>query len=314
MFPLNENQSCSLLYIQAYNMETENKKIEDIIGRIRVSSEISVLGEELREDILSELHHRMDVASRRTLWLKMVGVAAAVLLILGITNYVSFQEGYKQLNSQMVEMKNPLGLKSSLILSDGTKVTLNAGTTLSYPTAFVSDQRIVKVSGEAFFEVARDEKHPFIVKAENVNIRVLGTRFNVKAYEEENKIEVTLTEGRVGVGLDDQANQINIQAGQQVLFDKGKGLFSKRQVNLDYYTGWRDDLFYFNRVTFEEIAKQLERRFNVNVEITSDRLKQVVFTGDFVRGENLEQILRVMTADKRTGYTIHEEHVSIYVR
>lgn len=314
MFPLNENQSCSLLYIQAYNMETENKKIEDIIGRIRVSSEISVLGEELREDILSELHHRMDVASRRTLWLKMVGVAAAVLLILGITNYVSFQEGYKQLNSQMVEMKNPLGLKSSLILSDGTKVTLNAGTTLSYPTAFVSDQRIVKVSGEAFFEVARDEKHPFIVKAENVNIRVLGTRFNVKAYEEENKIEVTLTEGRVGVGLDDQANQISIQAGQQVLFDKGKGLFSKRQVNLDYYTGWRDDLFYFNRVTFEEIAKQLERRFNVNVEITSDRLKQVVFTGDFVRGENLEQILRVMTADKRTGYTIHEEHVSIYVR
>lgn len=293
-------------------METENKKIEDIIGRIRVSSEISVLGEEMREDILSELHHRMDVASRRTLWLRIMGAAAAVILVLGITNYVSFQEGYKQLNSQMVEMKNPLGLKSSLILSDGTKVTLNAGTTLSYPTAFVSDQRIVKVSGEAFFEVAHDEKHPFIVKAENVNIRVLGTRFNVKAYEEENKIEVTLTEGRVGVGLDDQANQISIQAGQQVLFDKGKGLFSKRQVNLDYYTGWREGKFYFNNHPLQKIAKQLERAFNVNIKISSDDLKEIAFTGDFVRGENLEQILRVMTANRRFCYKIDGDQVFIY--
>lgn len=293
-------------------METENKKIEDIIGRIRVSSEISVLGEEMREDILSELHHRMDVASRRTLWLRIMGAAAAVILVLGITNYVSFQEGYKQLNSQMVEMKNPLGLKSSLILSDGTKVTLNAGTTLSYPTAFVSDQRIVKVSGEAFFEVARDEKHPFIVKAENVNIRVLGTRFNVKAYEEENKIEVTLTEGRVGVGLDDQADQISIQAGQQVLFDKGKGLFSKRQVNLDYYTGWREGKFYFNNHPLQKIAKQLERAFNVNIKISSDDLKEIAFTGDFVRGENLEQILRVMTANRCFCYKIDGDHVFIY--
>lgn len=293
-------------------METENKKIEDIIGRIRVSSEISVIGEEMREDILSELHHRMDVASRRTLWLRIMGAAAAVILVLGITNYVSFQEGYKQLNSQMVEMKNPLGLKSSLILSDGTKVTLNAGTTLSYPTAFVSDQRIVKVSGEAFFEVAHDEKHPFIVKAENVNIRVLGTRFNVKAYEEENKIEVTLTEGRVGVGLDDQANQISIQAGQQVLFDKGKGLFSKRQVNLDYYTGWREGKFYFNNHPLQKIAKQLERAFNVNIKISSDDLKEIAFTGDFVRGENLEQILRVMTANRRFCYKIDGDQVFIY--
>lgn len=293
-------------------METENKKIEDIIGRIRVSSEISVIGEEMREDILSELHHRMDVASRRTLWIRIMGAAAAVILVLGITNYVSFQEGYKQLNSQMVEMKNPLGLKSSLILSDGTKVTLNAGTTLSYPTAFVSDKRIVKVSGEAFFEVAHDEKHPFIVKADNVNIRVLGTRFNVKAYEEENKIEVTLTEGRVGVGLDDQANQISIQAGQQVLFDKGKGLFSKRQVNLDYYTGWREGKFYFNNHPLQKIAKQLERAFNVNIKISSDDLKEIAFTGDFVRGENLEQILRVMTANRRFCYKIDGDQVFIY--
>lgn len=293
-------------------MERENNQIQDIIDRIRVSSEISVLGEEMREDILSELHHRMDVASRRTLWLRIMGAAAAVILVLGITNYISFQEGYKQLNSQMVEMKNPLGLKSSLILSDGTKVTLNAGTTLSYPTAFVSDKRIVKVSGEAFFEVAHDEKHPFIVKAENVSIRVLGTRFNVKAYEEENKIEVTLTEGRVGVGLDDQANQISIQAGQQVLFDKSKGLFSKRQVNLDYYTTWREGKFYFNNRPLHKIAKQLERAFNVNIKISSDDLKEIAFTGDFVRGENLEQILRVMTANRRFCYKIDGDQVSIY--
>lgn len=297
-------------------MDIEDKQIQDILNRIKVSDQVAEIGEEMRSDILSELHHRIDVSSRRLFVLKVMSAVASVVLLLGISNYVAFRAGYKRINSQVIEMVNPLGLKSSVVLSDGTKVTLNAGTRLSYPNAFVSGKREVAVSGEAFFEVAHDDKSPFIVKAENLNVCVLGTKFNVKAYREEDNIEITLTEGRVGVELNsnEQQEMVYLKPGQQLLFDKSHLSFHKHRVNLNYYISWKEGKFYFNSLTFQEIATRLERSFNVHIDITSPELKEIVFTGDFVRGENLEQILRVMTTDRRTRYNIEGDQVRIYKR
>lgn len=157
---------------------------------------IKQMGDAMREDIFLEVNNRIERSLRRRFWLRISAVAASVTLLFSISNYISFHEGYKKLNSQMVEMVNPMGMRSSVVLSDGTKVILNAGTTLSYPTAFVSGQREVKVNGEAFFEVSHDKEHPFIVSAENVKVKVLGTKFNVKAYDDDDNIEVTLAEGK----------------------------------------------------------------------------------------------------------------------
>ena len=115
---------------------------------------IKQMGDEMREDIFLEVNNRIERSLRRRFWLRISAVAASVTLLFGISNYISFHEGYKKLNSQMIEMVNPMGMRSSVVLSDGTKVILNAGTTLSYPAAFVSGQREVKVNGEAFFEVS----------------------------------------------------------------------------------------------------------------------------------------------------------------
>ena len=153
---------------------------------------IKQMGDEMREDIFLEVNNRIERSLRRRFWLRISAVAASVTLLFGISNYISFHEGYKKLNSQMIEMVNPMGMRSSVVLSDGTKVILNAGTTLSYPAAFVSGQREVKVNGEAFFEVSHDKEHPFIVSAENVKVKVLGTKFNVKAYDDDDdKVGVT---------------------------------------------------------------------------------------------------------------------------
>jgi len=265
---------------------------------------IKQMGDEMREDIFLEVNNRIERSLRRRFWLRISAVAASVTLLFGISNYISFHEGYKKLNSQMIEMVNPMGMRSSVVLSDGTKVILNAGTTLSYPAAFVSGQR------EAFFEVSHDKEHPFIVSAENVKVKVLGTKFNVKAYDDDDNIEVTLAEGKVGVGLDTK-NLIQIMPGQQIKYMKASHRFIKREVRLQSYTAWVCGKFYFTNYPLEKIAKQLERSFNVRIQILGDDLRKAAFTGDFVRGENIDQILRVMTANRPIRYEIEGDQITI---
>lgn len=271
---------------------------------------IKQMGDEMREEIFMEVNSRIERSRRRRLWIRISAVAVSITLLLCISNYISFHEGYKKLNSQMVEMVNPMGMRSSIILPDGTKVILNAGTTLSYPTAFVSDQREVKVNGEAFFEVSHDKDHPFIVNAEDVKVKVLGTKFNVKAYDDDDNIEVTLAEGKVGVGLDTK-NLIQIMPGQQIKYMKASHRFIKREVRLQSYTSWICGKFYFTNYSLEKIAKQLERSFNVRIQILGNDLRNAAFTGDFVRGENIDQILRVMTANRPIKYKIEGDQITI---
>lgn len=292
--------------------EEVDSDLVSIIKSIKVSKEVSVIGEEMKDSILAEVNSRINISLHRKLWFRASLVAASVLLLFGMTNYFFYTKGYNQVNSQLVELKNPLGMQTSIILSDGTNVILNSGTVLSYPTAFTSKYREVSVRGEAYFDVAKDVDHPFIVNAENINVRVLGTKFNVKAYEEENSIDVTLEEGRVEVGLTNFPDSYKIEPGQRICFDKSKSMFTQSKINTKHLTSWKDGEFYFDKNSFEEIARQLERRFNVNIEIVSDNLKHIVYSGDFIRNENLEQILTVMTADRRSKYIIDGNQVRIY--
>ena len=289
----------------------DHEKLLGLLNSIELSPRVIAKGEEMRSTILLRLNKKIDKAIRRKVWLKIVSVAASIAILVGMTSYLSFQQGYKQLNSQPIELSNPLGMKSTVTLPDGSKVILNAGTTLIYPTAFVKSEREVRVRGEAFFEVVHDSKRPYYVKTGDVKVKVLGTKFNVKAYDDDRFIEVTLTEGSVDVGWKKEKQDIRLQPGQLACFDKVAETSNKREVDLNFHTAWKDGKFYFDGLTFESIAKQLERNFNVHIHIASDKLKSTVFTGDFVRGENLEQILHIMTLDKRIHYKIEGNQVYI---
>lgn len=291
--------------------QPDNERLHETLERIEVSSRIHEYAEQMRNHILFELNAKIDKAARRTFRIRSMIAAASVLLLLFVSSYVSYNEGYKLQNSQLVTLENPLGIRSSITLSDGTKVTLNAGTVLTYPTAFVSARREVKVKGEAFFEVTHDAERPFVVEAGSIRVKVLGTKFNVKAYEEEENIEVTLEEGKVGIGLNAEKQLIKMAPKQLVRYNKVSRTFVKQQIDLDYYTSWKEGKFYFRNVTLQDIARRLERSFNVHIHIASDKLKNTVCTGDFVRGENLEQILRVMTIDKRIKHKIEGDQVYI---
>ena len=303
-----EDQKCLEHWSASY---PDNEKFLELLDSIELSSHVKERSEDMRASILSQLNKKIDQAIRREVWLKIVSVAASVAILIGITGYFSYQQGYKHQNSQLVELANPLGMKSTVTLPDGSRVILNAGTVLKYPNAFVGKDRMVKVTGEAFFEVVSDPDRPFIGKADELNVQVFGTKFNVKAYEEESSVEVTLAEGKVGVRLDDQTNMLQLVPGQQICYDKMNKDLLKREVNIDYYTSWKEGKYYFNSMPFEEIARRLERSFDVDIHIASEKLKNIVITGDFVHGENLEQIMRVMTADQRMKYRIDGDQVYI---
>lgn len=227
--------------------QPDNGRLYDTLRRIEVTPRIQEYAGQMRDRIWLELNERIDRASRRVFWLRSAAAAAAVLFLLLVSNYFSYREGYKLQNSQLVSLENPRGMRSSVTLSDGTKVTLNGGTILTYPTAFVADEREVEVEGEAFFEVEHDGEHPFIVKAGEVRVRVLGTKFNVKAYDEEDDIEVVLTEGKIGIGLDADKPVIRMEPEQLVRFDKTSRTFAKQQVDQNLYTSWIDGKFYSSR-------------------------------------------------------------------
>lgn len=309
---LHENEEKDNATLKNWKEEQpDNKRLHELLSRIETSSRISEYADSVRDTIWINLNSRIDKSTLRLRWLKLSAAAAAILILIGLSGYFSYNEGYKRQNSQLITLENPLGMKSSIILPDGSKVTLNAGSTLSYPSAFTGQERKVDIKGEGYFEVTHDTGHPFIVKTNDIRVKVLGTKFNVKAYDDEDNIEVTLTEGSVSVGTEYTKSFLKIQPGQQVRFDKSQKDLVKRDVNLNNYTAWKDGKFYFNGVTFGHIARQLERKFNVHIMTDSEKLKNTVFTGDFVRGENLEQILRVITLDQRIKYQIEGDQVYI---
>lgn len=291
--------------------EPDNRKLHRLLHDIELSPEIARYAGNARESIRQEINHRIQNTLQRRLWLKISAVAASVLLLVSTTGYIAYHQGYNEQNSQLVRLENPLGTKSRLTLPDGSHVTLNAGTILTYPAAFVGDCREVEVWGEAFFEVTKDAHHPFIVKAQQVSVRVLGTQFNVKAYDDEDQIEVTLEEGSVDFSVRNESRTIRMKPGEQVTFTKTRRAVSQQTVNLDYYTSWKEGKFYFKNERLGTIARQLERKFNVQLHIASEKLENTTFTGDFVRGENLEQILKVMVLDNRISYRIEGDQIYI---
>lgn len=309
---LHENGEKGNATLESWTEEhTDNKLLHELLSRIETSSRISEYADSVRDSIRIQLNTRIDKSTLRLRWFRLSAAAAAILVLISISGYLSYNEGYKRQNSQLITLENPLGMKSSVILPDGSKVTLNAGSTLTYPNAFTEKERKVRIKGEGYFEIAHDSGHPFIVHTDGIQVRVLGTKFNVKAYEDESNIEVTLTEGSVLVGVDNSKSSLKIEPTQQVRFDKTQKNLVKLDINLNHYTAWKDGKFYFNGITFDNIARQLERKFNVQIKTNSEKLKNTIFTGDFVRGENLEQILRVITMDKRIKYQIEGDQVYI---
>lgn len=238
-------------------------------------------------------------------------------------NIVGNQDGDKIIydnNSDLEKItyntiKIPYGKRFQLQLSDGTTVHLNSGTTLKYPVKFIAgENRQVFLDGEAFFDVAKDKKHPFIVNADDLNVRVLGTHFNVSNYPEDVATDVVLVEGSVGMynvneEFDATKNTV-LKPGYKGSFNKQNNMIFTKPVITDIYTSWVNGGLTFRNMTFKNIITKLERRYNVTIINKNEKLANEKFNASF-KEESIENVMSYFNDIHGINYTIKNNQILI---
>lgn len=188
-------------------------------------------------------------------------------------------------------MTTPRARQYNLVLSDGTKVWLNASSSITFPTSFPKDQRKVAISGEVYFEVAKDKTRPFRVAVNDMQINVLGTHFNVNAYNDESSVNTTLLEG--SVLITQQQKKILLKPGQQAQKLKSGAIVLNQNVNLDEVMGWKNEVFYFENASLEMVLRQLSRWYDIDV-VYEKGIQPRVFEGEIQRNLQLSQVLKIL--------------------
>lgn len=205
------------------------------------------------------------------------------------------------------ELRIPRGGEYQLVLSDGTKVWLNSESELRYPTNFTSKTREVYLVGEAFFDVSHDKNKPFIVHSGDMNVKVLGTRFNLRNYEEENAV-TTLVQGKVLVENIKKQSCILIP-GQQAMF-KNEGIV-KNDVDTDLYTSWIEGKFTFKNADMYSLSQQISRWYNVEIFFKNESAKNVRFTGTINKDKPLDYLIGLIESVSNVRFSVKGENIII---
>jgi ferric-dicitrate binding protein FerR (iron transport regulator) len=203
----------------------------------------------------------------------------------------------------------PSGAEYEVQLADGTRVFLNSSSQLRFPVTFSGPEREVFLTGEAFFEVARDTARRFAVRAGEMTVVALGTAFNVKAYPRQTTAAATLTEGRVKVILPDREHEVT--PGLQVLFDKTTNTSGIKEVNVALYTSWKDGYYSFNQMPLEEIISTLAVWYNLEVSYQDPEVKEIPFSGQLERYGDITKFLDKFESTNEVQFQIQGNHVII---
>ena len=214
-------------------------------------------------------------------------------------------------------LRVPNGKQFNVVLSDGTNVHLNSGSSIKYPISFLKgQQRQVILSGEAFFDVAHDKEHPFVVNAQELNIKVYGTKFNVSNYQEDSNTEVVLVDGSVSLmesnGAISKNREVLLEPGFMGVFNKAGNNISTEEVNTAIYTSWMNGNLVFRNVSFENILQKLERHYNVVIINNNEKLAAETFNATIeTKHETIEQVFNYFNKVYQIKYQIIENKIII---
>ncbi len=232
-----------------------------------------------------------------TLWRTYRNIAAAILLPLvlayGYSQLAAFQPGKEDRLVSYAEIQAPLGSRVTFSLPDGSTGWLNGGSTLKYPVMFAGS-RDVELTGEAYFDVKKNVNKPFNVKAGDINISVLGTRFNVAAYSDDSNVDVVLESGKVRLYDMKIKKYIEMEPDERVVYEKKEHkVISKEKVNTRKYSSWKEGKLVFRNDPIEEVAKKLGRWYNVDIEVNQSPGTDFRLRATFV-DEDIEEVLRLL--------------------
>lgn len=270
-----------------------------------------------------------------------IGVAyAAVLLLAFGVGYLVSRSQDTQWDTTMQSIEIAYGSKSTVTLPDGTQVWLNSGSKLEYPGGFGRTNRNVNLKGEAYFEVTKNKKLPFRVSSGKTSIHVLGTKFNMKSYPEDEKARITLVEGSLEIENSKNSNaNILLKPNQQAVINRKSQQVQVREVVASNYAMWTTsdtrsaelsqsnneeapaearipkaaarNILFFDEEPLSQIVKDLERAFNVYIEIEDKNLEKKYFYGDFCNEETITDILKIIAEKNSLCYTIKDDTIQI---
>ena len=211
--------------------------------------------------------------------------------------------------SEWHTLRIPKGGEYKIVLDDGTEIWLNSASELKYPAHFVGNERRVQLTGEAYFQVARNEAAPFIVETRDMDVKVLGTSFNVSVYEDEESCHATLVEGRVEVNDKVNGEKVVLTPGKQALLRGGE--MTVREVNTKLYTLWRLDRFTFASEDMEGVIRKLSRWYNVDFFFANSSMKHKRFTGSVPKYADISQVLKMIAMTTDIKFEIKEHTIMI---
>lgn len=281
----------------SYKMHSEKEKID-------VKREWMILSN--RIDILNA-PKIISLKKNFTLWMR---VAAVIIVVFGLgwtANVIL--ESIKVPEQIVHQLEVPKGQRSRLILADGSEVWLNSDSKMSFSVDNNNEERVVNLEGEAFFHVARDVEHPFIVKVKGQRLKVLGTEFNVRAYANDESVYTTLENGSVEVKAGGRT--VVLKPGQQLQLNRMSNRLLLRKVDTNYFTVWRDGRYVFEDESFVDIMKMVERWYDVKFEYPVDYFKKIHYSGVIKRTKPVEHVLKLINQITPIRYEINGDIITI---
>ncbi|MDD4515822.1 FecR domain-containing protein [Massilibacteroides sp.] len=290
-------------------MEDQYSKIlkKCLEDEVNIQEEWTRLSSTIKEEKVS----RKQTKKKKQLVFSFMKYVAAILLGVIISSAAIFlindKPEYETMNNY--KLHTDKGEKSYIELPDGSKIWLNTCTTIEYSPDYGKSNRDIYLDGEAYFEVARNKEIPFVVKTNGINVKALGTTFNVSAYSDDPKLITTLYSGQVSVQPTLTKQEILLDPNQMAVYYKDRHRIEKMSSVEKKPLQWRDGILSFEMMQMEEIVRLLERNYDIIFQYENQRIKKLHFSGTFSSNESINDILKVITTNTSIGYVINKDTV-----
>ena len=293
---MNEQEFRELLKKQQQGKLTKNEEL--LLGifegkLLNTNKDLVFKDDHHRRKIKEDIFFNISQSKKSRFKSRFIPIAASIVLLISVSigSYFYTHSDIKIESTAIIKniTKETLwGQKMSVTLPDGSTVKLNVGSKLTFPETFSDSLRLVKLEGEAFFDVVKNPDKPFIIQSGDLKTTVFGTTFNIDAYSDEKDIKVTLATGKVSIEVD--GKKAMLIPSEQVIFNKKEGEIITRKVNVNRYLDWKNGVLHFENVSLGEAANKLEKWYNVVIEFENEDLKKCMFTGTF-KNEELTTVL-----------------------
>lgn len=303
-----------------YSQKTENKIQEWIINEKHFTEKdkeihnfwesLDMYADKSTYNSLNTINKKLKIVPKKNFFKTYLPRIAAVIIpiavLIGLTIY------FLPSNNNIITVYVPYGEQRQILLPDNSVVWINSGSTLKYSKEFKNkdNSRTVNLYGEAYFSVTKDTLKHFIVKTDKLNVEVLGTEFNVNAYPEDDLITTAVKKGKVQVEIEGIDNKI-LYANEKIIYNKLTSEYITSSIEENVFS-WKDGELFFKKKTIIEILKVLERRYNVEFDVKDKLLSdQKIYTINFTNGENLTQILEVLSEMIGFSFEINDRHIKL---